>query len=231
MRCLFFVFIFCAIGNATAAESNCFSRHLSDSIRVNYASKAYYHKLTQGASDAAFNSLISAELLVYPLARAIDFKVRHYQREGIDLWCKEFIDLSPAPVRVFVKPTRRFEIFDDSFYKQALRSALQAKDHQTVMGLSQQALGSLQDQPDFHCMTRHLFESIYRIAYFIPQRNSEAKDKGLKSPQVLMFELMGLHLKALKRTSRIDQLAAPIQAQGIPIICDQIPDLLSDLPL
>jgi hypothetical protein len=80
-------------------------------------------------------------------------------------------------------------------------------------------------------MSRHLIESIYRFAHFIALREEEAKNVGASSPRDLMFDVMKVHLLGMMGSYEIDEWSGPIQEEGIPVLCSEIPDLLHDLAL
>ena len=76
-------------------------------------------------------------------------------------------------------------------------------------------LFELSSTPRFFCMARHLLSSIVRVSNLAPEQ-LEISGKLLRS-----------HLKALSLSGKIDRAAAPIQAQGIPIVCGDVPEILA----
>jgi len=75
----------------------------------------------------------------------------------------------------------------------------------------------------------YFLETIYRFAFFAPLREKQAEEMGLKNPKKMIFDVMKLHTLGIKDCHGIDLWSQPIQMSGIPILCTEIPDLLSDL--
>jgi hypothetical protein len=213
-------------------EKNCFREHILESISINRERKKVYSQLTEGRSNKIFNTLIGYEILTLGPAAYFDFKALEYQRKGMDLFCHEFMSMERAPdfdPNNRHIPPERFRPFDWTFYKNRLAAGLQRKDYHEVQRASSEALIELKEQPNYYCMTRHMFESIYRFSYFGPKRSEQAKEMDLQDPKDLILSLAKLHLLGLRDAHRIDLLAQPLQQGGIPILCAEIPDLLFDL--
>lgn len=58
-------------------------------------------------------------------------------------------------------------------------------------------------------MLRHMFESIYRFAYFLPMQVEAARAAGLKSPAALSLNVMKLQAMAIGSAYKVDQWSAP----------------------
>jgi len=87
----------------------------------------------------------------------------------------------------------------------------------------------LKSQPHYYCLTRHFIESIYRFAHFVPLRRSQAAVRGLKDPTKLMFSMMKIQALGFVGSVGIDLKSQPIQESGVPMICAEMPNLLSDI--
>lgn len=209
----------------------CFTSHLKNSISINKARRSAYSELTQGQSDRVFNSLLTGEYLAILPARLLDYYARKFHRKGVDLFCDEFKDMEEdlSPPALGSIPSEEWQDFDWRKYKKLVKAALNKKDVEGVKLLSLDALDELKSYPHYYCMMRHLIESIYRFAHFTPLRIQEAQVSGLPSPERLMYKVMRLHLFALGSSFQIDLDSYPIQASGIPILCTELPNLLSDL--
>jgi hypothetical protein len=229
LSCVLLVLSFSALAGTQGQQ--CFTSHLRDSISINKERRNAYADLTQGHSDRVFNSLLLGEYLTLLPARFLDFYARKYHRAGINLFCDEFKDMKDdlAPPSLGPIPYEEWVDFDWRRYKKSLKEALIKKDIDSVKLLSLNALEELKKYPHYYCMMRHLIESIYRFAHFTPLRMEEAKGAGLPSPEKLMFKVMRLHLLALGSSFQIDVDSYPIQASGIPILCTELPNLMSDL--
>jgi len=210
----------------------CFQEHIRESIAINKDRKKVYSELTQGRSDKVFNQLISSEYITLAPALFYDLKAVPYHREGMDLFCHEFMsmnhtpDFDPDSRKI---PSETFRPFDHEFYKKRILAGLKADNENEIRKVAIEALIALKNQPSYYCFTRHFFESIYRFAYFIPLRVTQAEEMDLKSPRKIMMDVIKLHTLAIKLCHDIDIKAQPIQMSGIPLLCSEIPDLLFDI--
>jgi hypothetical protein len=92
--------------------------------------------------------------------------------------------------------------------------------------------GELADYPRFFCMGRHLVESLVRIAALAPRYEETRIQRKVKSsPLPISRGLIESHLTLLATTGEavgqpgLDTWAAPLQAKGIPIICNDVPPI------
>jgi len=219
-------------GYTKSYDSFCFQEHIRESIAINKERKQVYAELTGGRSNKIFNLLISYEYLSLAPATYFDLQALSYQKNGMDLFCHEFMSMVRAPEfnpEDEVIPREKFKPFDWQFYKNRINEALKHQNLSEVKKTSVEALLELKSQPNYYCFSRHLIESIYRFAHFVPLRANQAQEMELKDPTDLMFKVMKLHLLGLKDSYRIDHWAQPIQMNGTPILCSEIPDLLFDL--
>lgn len=217
---------------AKSYKDNCFREHITESIGINSKRKKAYAKLTNGQSDRIFTTLISSEVATLIPASYFDLKARAYQKKGLELFCHEFVSLNHAPIfdpENRIRPTEKFRPFDWKFYQLRLEDAMKARKINLVRKISLEALMELKSYPHYYCMTRHLIESIYRFAFFVPLREEEAKSQNLTPPTEIMLDVMKLHLLPFSLSYKIDIWSQPIQESGIPILCSEIPDLLFDL--
>ena len=83
----------------------------------------------------------------------------------------------------------------------------------------------LEDYPNFHCMVRHLLESMLRISNLAPIHEREATELGLPPTRDLSWTLVRMHTLVLTEAVEVDGLAAPLQAEGLPIICRDVPPI------
>lgn len=219
-------------GDSNSYKAFCFKNHVKESIAINKDRKKLYSKLTDGKSDRVFGELIAYERLTLIPATFYDLKVLKYQKEGIDLFCKEFLPLNHSPMQDEAPRNFPQETFSIINWKQIQRNtslALDSGDVAEVKKVSLQALVELQSQPSYYCLTRHFIESIYRFAHFLPLRRAQAKAKGLKDPKNIIFSVMKTHTQGLRGSFAIDVKSRPIQENGIPMICAEMPNPFSDI--
>ncbi len=210
-----------------------FLEHITESISINSERRPFYKKLSDGKSETGFIYLIILEILMIPSAWFWDMCAAYYQRNGIPLFDREFVSMNRAPEfdsSRRVSPGTCPEIPWQSFQHQ-LKEAIQSGNSEEVVKCSLRIAGEMKSYPEFYPMTRHLVESIFRFAYFCPQRIQEAHALRLKSPKALIFKMMNYHLVGFWFFVQIDKAAAPVHAMGIPMLTSELPDLLADLPV
>lgn len=64
-------------------------------------------------------------------------------------------------------------------------------------------------------MIRHFLESIRRVAGLAPTY-------GVRT-MFISKQMLWAHVRSLKKASELDQMAAPLQAEGLPILCQDVP--------
>lgn len=219
-------------GFAKSYETNCFREHILESIAINKERKFAYSQLTEGKSDRIFNLLIGSEYLTLIPATYFDLKARRFQKAGSSLFCQEFMSMNRVgefSAENLIVPKKSRKDFDWQLHKINMERALNSHSPDLVRHAAIAALMELKKQPQYYCMTRHIFESIYRFAYFIPLREMEAAELNINPPTGLMMDVINLHLMGIAGSYEIDEWSGPIQESGIPILCSEIPDLIKDI--
>lgn len=212
------------------AASDCFFRHLQDAVVLNRARFPLYSKLTGRGSEKLSQRLMMMEQLATPVARYFDWRARRYQKAGIPLLCDDFIDMSETPEfsPAYDGPAPRLEEFRPEDFRTTRRALKRASREGGFEGLKTAALRELerlQGTPEFHCMSRHILESIARAAALAPRYVEDARSLGMKSPAGISRQFIDLQLFYLKEAAELDAMAAPIQASGVPILCQDVPPI------
>ena len=78
-------------------------------------------------------------------------------------------------------------------------------------------------------MTRHLLESILRSVRLTPVYQQMSAEKGLGDPGYLLRILINTQISALGLASHLDAQAAELNAEGIPVICNDLPHIETNL--
>ena len=213
-------------------SSFCFVRHLRDAIALNRSRRAAYSKMSDGASEKVSNLLILGERLALPGAFALELQAKKYEEAGIPILCEDFVAMSTVAPQDLVKDvaTEIPELLALNPAKAWSDKIRDAYDHEGFEGASLQAtslLSELNSAPRFFCMARHILSSIVRLSNLAPIHDREALDRNLKSADKISRKLLFSHLQALSLSGKIDRAAAPIQAQGIPIVCGDVPEILA----
>lgn len=213
-----------------SAASGCLQLHLKEAIELNRERRSRYSRLTRGASEKLSDRLILFERLGLPVAWCVDALARGFQKRGIPVACDDFVSMDltppfrersatePLPLAQFVPlGTRRL-----------LRDLWSAYRRAGFSGLSDalaRAIAALEDVPTYHCMARHVLESSLRIANLAPEYVQQATKRGARSPAYLSRLMLVLHLLILRDAAKLDADAAPMQARGVAIICQDVPPI------
>lgn len=209
---------------------DCFQHHLREAIALNRSRADGYAALTGGASRGVSRRLIRGERVALAAAREVDRRARRYQAAGIPVACAEFVSmaLTPAgpPVEDPGPPPGPYRPGPDpDSVRGVLVAAYGSGGFPAVAGAAAGLLAALEDRPAYHCMTRHLLESIWRVAWLAPEHARAARRAGLPSTVPLSELLLRLNLAALPDGAALDDQAAPLQAAGVPILCRDVPPL------
>ena len=109
-----------------------------------------------------------------------------------------------------------------------IRGAYRKAGFAGIRRVARDALLVLEATPRFHAMMRHLLESIDRVSWLAPQHESAATERGLGSTTWMSWLLVKGHLLYFREAARLDRLAAPLHAQGVPIIHQDVPPIGRD---
>ena len=218
-----------AASPAQAQESGCMARHLREALRLNRERMPLYSELSGGRSRAISRRLIWAERLAMPAAWYVDWRARKFQRLGIPVVCADFEPMGRTPAfrprADDPPPLSAFAPADPGRIAQAVERAFRAGGFAGAGAALEGEIEVLSRVPGFHCMTRHLLESALRIANGAQRYAADAEARGVASPARLSRALLSMHLATLGEASRLDRRAAPLQAEGIPIVCQDVPPI------
>ena len=229
---LFLLFLLISLSSYAQARA-CFSDHIKQSIKINQRSSKIYAQLTNGASHGIFKKLIAGEKASLKIASTIDKKATSYHEKDIDLFCQEFVDMHPSEIGLIKNHSINEEplkLGSFSFFSQ-INKAIKTRDEMKIRQRTLEALKELNQSPKYHCFARHIIESIYRFAFYMPIRKKQSLEKGMKDPTNLMIKVIKLQLLALPFAHHIDKQSAPIQKDGVPILCQELPNLINDIDM
>ncbi len=218
-----------AASPARAQESGCMARHLREALRLNKERMPLYAELTGGRSRAISRRLIWAERFAMPAAWYVDWRARKFQRLGIPVVCADFEPMDRTPAfrsrADDPPPLSAFTPTDPSKIARAVERGYRAGGFAGAGAALEGEIEALSGVPGFHCMTRHLLESALRITNGAQRYAADAEARGVASPARLSRALLSMHLTTLGEAARLDRGAAPLQAEGIPIVCQDVPPI------
>jgi hypothetical protein len=170
------------------------------------------------------------ERLGLPLARLFDFRAKSFQSRGIGIMCEEFVSMDLAP-EFSREPLPKISVPDIvSSYKpnQIREEAYKALADEGLQGMEQvieREINLLSSTPRFMCLTRHIYESTLRAIRLAPVHEQKAAALKMESTQKLSLDFIKLQWSTLAQFHELDIEAAPIQADGIPILCNDVPPI------
>lgn len=204
-----------------------FERHVREAIELNRLRAPLYADASAGVSLRISQRLIRRERLLLPVARWFDRRARRYHDAGIPLMEELFVPMAGAPAFVARAPTVSASLAppDPRRLRRALRSAVRAGGLVAAARGIEAELQTLAADPGCWCMLRHLLESAHRVASLAGPHTDRALRSGLPSPLWIHRLLFHLHLAALGSATDLDSLALPLQREGIPILCRDLPPI------
>lgn len=210
-----------------------FRRHLEDAILLNRDRMPRYARLTAGASTRISKRLIRLERVALPFARLVDRRAARYLRHGVPVVRADFVDMAATPpfrerADADPRPPRAFQPPGGWRLAWRLWRAFRRGGFDGLGHALEGALDVTRTHPRYGCMLRHVLESTLRIANLAPLHARRAADAGLAPPTGLSAWMIRSHLLVLPSAVRLDRLAAPIQARGIPILCRDVPPIETD---
>lgn len=216
---------------AEAPTSRCMERHLREAAALNKARMPLYDSLSGGRSRGISRRLIWTERLALPVAWWVDWRARTFQRAGIPIVCDDFVPMAHTPAfrPRAVEPPQPLSAFvpaDARRIRRTVQRAQRVGGFAAASTVLERELRALAGAPEYHCMLRHLLESALRVSNQAPRYAAEARARGLLGdPAALSRSMLDLHLVALRDAARLDRRAAPLQAEGIPILCQDVPPI------
>lgn len=221
---MLFLFLFSTL--ALAEGLTPFTAHVQEALKINKERLSVYSKLSNRKSVKVSLSLIAMEEALLPLARVLDFRAKKYLKKGVPLLEKEIVPMTLPPFK-----NEREELtlpivkLDYSQLMEELSLALKSQDYADLFFISNRFIQELARSPKTNCLTRHFLESIRRAAYYAPYQISLSEHKKLESPKNIIRDFVALHFLGLGWAKVIDSMAIETQEMGIPIICQDIPDI------
>lgn len=209
-------------------EKGSFEKHLLQAIQINKTRLPLYAALTDNQSIRISNQLIFWEIIALPLAKITDWCARKYQSAGIPIVKEDIVSMDFTPEfkvcsSVPPLPLAQFVCQNGNSIKRRIYKAYKEKGFSGIIYITQEELNKFEKIQTYHCMLRHLLESILRIADLAPKHDAFTISKGMRSTRHLSWFMIWLHLIFLAITTKFDEWAAPIQAKGIPIIAQDVP--------
>lgn len=219
-----------ALEISTVQIGNYFETHIAEAKEVNTIRMGKYALITDGQSLKLSKTFIRNQWLSLPIARFTDRLGRKFQKAGIpilelDLVSMDLIDDFSTKSEVEPQNLSEFIPLDVRAIRKKLKKAFNQNGFRGVSIQAQREINKISKIHTYHGMCRHMLESIVRMANLADIYIEMAERKNVKSPARLSRFLLTLHMNALTGCKKLDIIAAPIQAQGIPIIHQDVPPI------
>lgn len=214
----------------TSRDRKCLQAHIREAIEINTHRMWLYAQLSNNRSLPISEKLIELERKVLPMAGLADTWARYFQSRGIPVICNDFVDMAETPVFRRMNPRGAGSILD---YRKpdvkkihaTLKALYKNKSYLSLAHEADAEIRRLEQEPRYNCLFRHTLESIRRVAGTLPEYMQAARLKGISSPETLSRAILKSHLDLLSDSVDLDQKAAPLQAGGLMILCQDLPHI------
>lgn len=216
------------------SKQMCLSDHIKEAMILNKERKSLYAEITNKQSLKVSRSLISLERQMLFFTYPLDLLAKKYQRLGMPIFCRDIISMEETPEFTSQYEQGAPDILD---YKKVsakkirndFKRAFRNNNYDELIKVSSQWLHKLEKEPRFNCLTRHFIETIIRSSKLAKEYILFAKSTNLRDPSKLMNSYLRSVFVSFLYSVSIDEKASPIQAAGIPIICNDVPFVPLDI--
>jgi hypothetical protein len=227
------------LGFPAYAGAECLDEHLRGAIALNQLRAPQYAALSSGRSREVSERLVEAERKSLLPARLALWSTRSWREKGVPVLCSEFESMVrvPPPIERAVDERPRLEDRMEPAWSELVTDLelmlswrLAANEGAEIAWRALEGrlafeLELIAPEPRFNCMYRHVVESMIRTARAAPELVRLSSEHKMRSPEKWSIRLFKRHFDALEFALELDRLAAPIQADGIPMICNDVPPL------
>lgn len=209
----------------------CFSAHLYEAMSLNSSRASLYAAATGGDSRLISYTLLTSEALGWVMASFLELLAQPAWEAGIPVYCAEFVSMAETPQFLSHNPQTPppltgFASQDSGAIQSAIRTAYDIGGYPEVFKTIERQLLMIAEPSGHHCLVRHVLESLARLAYLAPQYAKMAAGKGIfPDPMTLVNINFELQLQSLRLSAALDTRAAPLQSQGVPILCRDVPPI------
>jgi hypothetical protein len=219
------------VSESSATATHCVSTHIREAITLNTERKPLYAKVSSNRSAAISTELMTMEWSMLASLPLIELPARAYQKKGIPILCLDVVSMSetPAFVERLDKPTSPFVPFDGLALSKSLMTTRLQYDERKLEEQLVAALAELETNRRFNCLARHFVESILRSVRLLPRYRAMSREQGLAEPNTILGTYINSQIASLAVASGIDHHAAPLQSEGIPILCNDVPPIPTEV--
>jgi hypothetical protein len=220
-----------SVSDTSEIPVDCVSRHVKEAIELNTQREPLYARVSNNRSLAVSQELMKMERKMLRSLPLLELPAQLYQKKGIPILCLDVVSMRDTPA--FIErldppevPRVPFNGLNLSLELMALRLR---GDQKGVEEKLQAALEVLNKGQRFNCLARHFVESILRSVRLAPHYRSMSRERGMMEPNLIIGTYINSQIETLGAASELDSMAAPLQAEGIPIICNDVPAIPVDV--
>ncbi|MBU6153596.1 MAG: hypothetical protein KGP28_04775 [Bdellovibrionales bacterium] len=188
-----------------------------------------YSSLSEGRSEAISRWLLLSEQMALPLCRIPDRWARRFNAAGIPIVKEEFLSMEKVPdfkEKLPFSPSSLAHFSPRSGNKiaTALLRAYRTGGFEGASSAANRELNGLGSDLTFHPMLRHMLESVIRVANLAPLHENRRLELSLKESTLGLSKwLFFSHFSAFQFATWLDAKAAPLHAEGLPIVFQDVP--------
>jgi hypothetical protein len=235
---LYILFLLLMFGEANAEVKSvehqnptrdCLTVHIKEALEINELRKPIYSQLSEGRSESVSNLMIRSEQFLLFIAPIFDSIARYWQSAKIGVACEDFVSMSLTPNLGVTSKNKKmqntsYKVFDTKESIQNIRNSLNESQFAAHAAFVQE-IKKISAEPFYHCMTRHILESAARSLFLLPKFEKLSLEKGKYSPKVIVNLLVRAQLESLPLAQILDEKAGPLQQEGVPIVCNDVPTI------
>jgi len=211
------------------------TQHVQSAIKLNQERKQLYQKYFGNQAKRVFKRLILIEKLMLPPSWYFDSRAKDYLCGGVPIFSDDLVDvgLTPEFSHERILPQVDEEIYSKEQIKNRIKQLkskvkkIKSKNLPLEDLIAEVKQLIIDSKKDIHhnCLVRHFLESIHLGLYNLPQHRLKAKSLGMRDPLDLGLDFALVQINALKFMNDLDRMADPLQKEGIPIFCQDIPPI------
>ncbi|MDX2183457.1 MAG: hypothetical protein SFW08_05670 [Gemmatimonadaceae bacterium] len=202
-----------------------FSDHLREAIALNRERLGQWSALSQGRTRAVSRLLIASEYATLPVAWWTERAAQRAGAAAVAALAACFVPMRNLP------PIQRSAPVDaphsllqarrsaTAAWAGAISAATRADAPQDAHAATATMLRTLAAAPGTLCMRRHLAESAARVACVLRSLNAR------EPARAILWALLERHALGIRFADVLDDLALPLQRDGIPILAHDLPPI------
>ncbi len=212
------------------------TQHLLEAIHLNKARKKLYRQHFGAKAANVFAEVMLYEHLMLPFALILDWQAKPFLCSGVSILKDDLVSIGMTPnfssvrsmPQSFERPDSREAVKN---LKKRLRETIEADRSSNDVHFTKTVelltlkINELQLGPHVNCLQRHFLESTALALTHADTYQLKAQELGLKSTLPLSIKFAKVHLQALSIMARLDRNAYPLQKEGIPIFCQDVPPI------